>query len=146
MQIDSLVNRAHIVTTYHKKLAKRLREIREDTIWIDGEDVCMAFKPQKMGLRMAHLHETWEQFVEKYMRILSTYRELYKIEVTEDEVKADLEFLRELHSELKERHIIQDTVNLLHEKIHKGKRILVEDCSSSSMDVDHGNHFKILTY
>ena len=31
-----------------------------------------------------------------------------------------------------------DTVVLLNQKIHEGKRILVEDCSSSLMDVDFG--------
>ena len=65
--------RSHIVTLLHKKIAKRLREIRNDTIWISGEDVTMAFKPLKMGLRMAHLVESWEAFQEKYKRVLSTY-------------------------------------------------------------------------
>jgi hypothetical protein len=50
----------------HKKVAHRLREIRNDTIWINGEDIATAFKPMKMGLRMAHLAEPWETFVEKY--------------------------------------------------------------------------------
>lgn len=72
---------------YHKKIAKRLREIRNDTIWIGGEDVCMAFKPQKMGLRIANLAESWDYFKEKYERILQTYKELYKIEITDEELK-----------------------------------------------------------
>ena len=63
-------SRAHIVTAMQKKVAMRLREIRNDTIWINGEDVAMAFKPMKMGLRMAHLvGESWESFLEKYMRV-----------------------------------------------------------------------------
>ena len=37
--------RAHLVTIYQRKIAKRLRELRDDTIWISGEDMCMAFKP-----------------------------------------------------------------------------------------------------
>jgi hypothetical protein len=51
--------RAHIVTAFHKKVAMRLRELRNDTIWVNGEDVSMAFKPMKMGLRMAHLTDSW---------------------------------------------------------------------------------------
>jgi hypothetical protein len=47
-------------TVLHKRLARRLREIRNDTIWINGEDVAMAFKPLKMGLRVAHLADSWE--------------------------------------------------------------------------------------
>lgn len=34
--------------------------------------------------------------------------------------------------------MIQDTVVMLNQKIAEGKRILVEDCSSSLMDVDFG--------
>ena len=49
-------------TVLHKRLARRLREIRNDTIWINGEDVAMAFKPLKMGLRVAHLADSWEVF------------------------------------------------------------------------------------
>jgi adenylosuccinate synthase len=34
--------------------------------------------------------------------------------------------------------MIQDTVVMLNQKIQEGRRILVEDCSSSLMDVDFG--------
>lgn len=54
--------RAHLETAFHKKIAKRLREIRNDTIWVNGEDVSMAFKPMKMGLRVANLVEPWLLF------------------------------------------------------------------------------------
>ena len=33
---------------------------------------------------------------------------------------------------------MSDTVVMLNQKINEGKRILVEDCSSSSMDIDYG--------
>jgi hypothetical protein len=56
-------------TVFHKKVARRLRDIRNDTIWIDGEDVAMAFKPMKMGLRIATLVEPWPVFKEKYLRV-----------------------------------------------------------------------------
>lgn len=67
----------------HKKVARRLREIRNDTIWINGEDVSMAFKPMKMGLRIAHLADNWQTFEDKYKRVRSTYEELFKINVTD---------------------------------------------------------------
>lgn len=76
-------NRAHIETILHKKVAHRLRELRNDTIWINGEDIATAFKPMKMGLRVAHLAEPWETFLEKYQRVRSTYEELYRINLTE---------------------------------------------------------------
>jgi hypothetical protein len=55
----NIICRAHLETVLHKKVAHRLREIRNDTIWINGEDASMAFKPLKMGLRIAHLAEDW---------------------------------------------------------------------------------------
>lgn len=60
------LSRAHIETAFHKKVARRLRELRNDTIWINGEDVSMAFKPMKMGLRIANLVEPWQLFEQKY--------------------------------------------------------------------------------
>lgn len=63
----------------HKKVARRLREIRNDTLMINGEDVSMAFKPMKMGLRIAHLNESWDTFEEKYRRVQSTCEELFRI-------------------------------------------------------------------
>jgi hypothetical protein len=86
--------RAHLETVFHKKIARRLREIRNDTIWIDGEDVTMAFKPMKMGLRVANLVEPWLLFKEKYMRVRSTFQELYKIEISDEDIKEDLENLK----------------------------------------------------
>ena len=50
----------------HKKVAKRLREIRNDTIWVNGSDIAMSFKPMKMGLRMIHLIDSWDEFLDKY--------------------------------------------------------------------------------
>jgi hypothetical protein len=90
------LDRAHLETLLHKKVARRLREIRNDTIWINGEDVAAAFKPMKMGLRIAHLTEPWEVFVEKYQRVRSTYEELYRIQLTDEEIKEDLDHLRKL--------------------------------------------------
>lgn len=136
--LDSFLFRAHIETVLHKKVAHRLREIRNDTIWINGEDIATAFKPMKMGLRVAHLAEPWETFVEKYQRVRSTYEELYRINLTEKEVADDLEQLHLLQSILKKYKMIQDTVVMLNQEMAKGKRILVEDCSSSLMDVDFG--------
>lgn len=55
----------------------------------------MAFKPMKMGLRMAHLvGESWESFLEKYMRVRNTFEELYQIKMSEEETKTDLDTLK----------------------------------------------------
>jgi hypothetical protein len=46
----------------HKKLNERIRELRQDRIWLDSDDVALAFKPLKMGLRTALLKESWTDF------------------------------------------------------------------------------------
>ena len=107
------VCRAHLETVLHKKVARRLREIRNDTIWIDGEDVSMAFKPMKMGLRIATLSEPWDTFEEKYHRVRTTYEELFRINLSIKEIADDLDQLKELRSRLKENKMIHDTVVVL---------------------------------
>jgi PHP family Zn ribbon phosphoesterase len=106
MKVLNFLFRAHIETILHKKVAHRLRELRNDTIWINGEDIATAFKPMKMGLRVAHLAEPWETFLEKYQRVRSTYEELYRINLTEQEVADDLEQLRLLQSVMKKYKMI----------------------------------------
>lgn len=81
-----ILYRAHLETAFHKKIAKRLRELRNDTIWVNGEDVSMAFKPMKMGLRVANLIEPWSLFEQKYQRVQSTFKELYRVEFTDEEM------------------------------------------------------------
>lgn len=98
----------------------------------------MAFKPLKMGLRMAHLADSWENFERKYRRIVTTYEELFRIQLTEEELSTDFEYLKQLQTIVNEHKLVTDTVLLLNQKMNEGKRILVEDCSSSSMDMDHG--------
>ena len=58
--------------------------------------------------------------------------------MTDEEIKEDMDFLRQMHSKVNDHKMIQDTVVMLNKRIGEGKRILVEDCSSSSMDVDTG--------
>mmetsp|Transcript_15134 Transcript_15134/g.10993 ORF Transcript_15134/g.10993 Transcript_15134/m.10993 type:complete len:157 (-) Transcript_15134:87-557(-) len=104
----------------------------------------MAFKPMKMGLRVAHLAEnnySWPDFKEKYLRVMSTYQELFgcgELSAQEPEIANDLDFLRRLQECLREDKLVDDTVVMLNKHINEGKRILVEDCSSSSMDIDYG--------
>lgn len=108
-----MIFRCHIETVMHKKIARKLRDIRNDTIWVNGSDICLAFKPMKMGLRIAHLLEPWSTFEAKYQRVRQTFSELYRIEIPEEEIKADLELLRQLQSKLKEHSLVTETVSLL---------------------------------
>ena len=67
-----------------------------------------------------------------------TCEQLYNIELTKEDVLEDLEALKELRSIIKATGLVDDTVVLLNKEIKNQKRIIVEDASSSSMDVDTG--------
>jgi hypothetical protein len=50
-----------------------LKEIRQDKIWLNPEDICYSFKPAKLGLRVIHLTGgPWQEFVQKYEKIQNT--------------------------------------------------------------------------
>ena len=126
-------------TELHKVIAYKIREIREDTVWINGSDIAMTFKPLKMGLRMAHLAEdNWSTFKEKYLRIVKSAEKLYRIELSSKDIELDLEKLRMLHEVINQKKLVTDTVHLLNQEIKAGKRFLAEDASSTNMDIDLG--------
>lgn len=59
--------------------------------------------------------------------------------LTPEEREIDLDKFHQLYSTFKEhKEIVCDTVSLLNREIRNGKRILVEDSSSTSMDIDTG--------
>jgi len=39
----------------HRKIRDKIRQTRADKIWLSCEDMTQAFKPMKMGLRLANL-------------------------------------------------------------------------------------------
>ena len=135
----NISDRSHLVTALHRKIKTRLREIRNDNIWLDPEDICYSFKPAKLGLRTHHLVDgPWQDFVDSYERVKEAVEKLYRIELSNEEKEADLEQFNRLREILKRFDLVKDTVMLINSEIKAGKRILVEDCSSSSLDIDTG--------
>ena len=59
-------DRSNLVTNLHKRIAEKLSGIRNDSLWLCGEDVTQSFKPIKMALRMGRLVEDWNEFEDKY--------------------------------------------------------------------------------
>ena len=60
------------------------------------------------------------------------------MELSAEEREADLHNFKLVRKIMKQNQMIHDTSLLLNQEIHRGKRILAEDCSSSLMDEDHG--------
>lgn len=122
----------------HRKIRDKIRASRKDSVWLSCEDVSQGFKPLKMGLRTALLMEPWNEFVETYDRVLRTSDSIFNVEVSKEEREADLDNFRQLRDIIIQHGFVQDTISLLNAEIQAGKRILVEDCSSTTMDVDSG--------
>lgn len=105
--IDVKKCRCHLVTEMHRKIRDRVRQTRQDKIWLSCEDISQAFKPMKMGLRMAKLSNLdWQEFVVSYDKIQQTCDALFKIEVSREEREADLDNFRQLREILLEHNLI----------------------------------------
>ena len=94
-------DRCNLVTVFHHRIQERLRQVRkeafeDDELWLHGECIAQAFKPMKMALRVSHLVDDWSEFHDKYSRVRSTCEKLFNIQLTEEEVKTDLEAFRSL--------------------------------------------------
>lgn len=122
----------------HRKIKDSIRECRQDKIWLSSEDIAQAYKPMKMGLRLALLRDDWTLFKEAYDRVAKTSNNVFSVDVTMEEREKDLHYMHELRDIILRDELVQDTVVHLNQEIKKGKRILVEDCSSSTMDIDTG--------
>jgi len=48
-------DRCHFITELHNKICLKLKDIRQDKIWLDQQDICSSFKPARLGLRVCHL-------------------------------------------------------------------------------------------
>jgi len=92
----------------------------------------------KMGLRLALLKDDWNTFVDSYDRVLRTSDTVFNVEVTKAEREKDLDYMNQLREIILKYDLVQDTIMHLNSEIKAGKRILVEDCSSTSMDIDTG--------
>jgi adenylosuccinate synthase len=133
-------DRSNLVTAVHKAVAEKILEIRKSSkpCWLDGEDITSAYKQMKMGLRVNHLMQDWGEFYDKYLRVRDTSAKLFNIEVSDDVVTEDLDRLKVMRDIFVSNECVKDTVLLVNREIKNKKRFLVEDASSTSMDVDTG--------
>lgn len=80
----------------------------------------------------------WEDFVDDYMRVAHVTEKLFGMQLDKAKQAQDLDNFMKLREILLQHRLVDDTVLLLNKEIKEKKRILVEDASSSSMDVDAG--------
>ena len=115
-------DRCSLVTALHHKIEERLRYVRkeafeDDELWLHGQCITHAFKPMKMALRVSHLVDDWNEFHDKYSRILSTCEKLFNIQLSPEEVKSDLDAFMSLRDVLVDNKLVDDTVVLLNKEM-----------------------------
>ena len=84
----------------HRKVRDKIRASRQDSIWLNCEDVAEGFKPLKMGIRTVNLLEPWDEFIDTYDRVLKTSDTIFNVEVSKEERETDLENFRSLRDSL----------------------------------------------
>jgi len=70
--------------------------------------------------------------------VTKTSEQLFHINITKEERERELDNFRRLRETVLVGGNVKDTILLLNDEIKAGKRILVEDCSSSTHDIDSG--------
>lgn len=105
-----LSQRCHLVTEMHRKIKDSIRECRQDKIWLSSEDIAQAYKPMKMGLRLALLRDDWTLFKEAYDRVAKTSNNVFSVDVTMEEREKDLHYMHELRDIILRDELVKDTV------------------------------------
>ena len=91
-----------------------MKEVRKESgIWLSPTDIAYAYKPLKMGLRIANLHEPWDDFVVSYDRVVNTCSQIFQVELSREEREADLDAFRRMRDTMKKNQMIHDTSFLL---------------------------------
>lgn len=71
----------------------------------------------KMGLRFSHLVDDWQEFEDKYMRVKKTSEQIYNIEIGDQDLKEDLDYLKKLRDVCIKNNLVDDTVVTLNKVI-----------------------------
>ena len=130
-------DRAHIVTSIHidadgaheKALAASGLGTTKR-----GIGPTYASKMMRIGLRVGDLGH-WNTFVEKYNRLADFYEKAYNLKI--DRTKEINEFDGLRH---KIAPMVVDSVQVIGEALHSGKRILAEGANALMLDIDYGSY------
>ncbi|OGJ63519.1 adenylosuccinate synthase [Candidatus Peribacteria bacterium RIFCSPHIGHO2_02_FULL_53_20] len=128
---------AHILFEFHKEIDGVLEERRSKTgtdIGTTRRGIGPAYmdKAARMGIRMERLGHDISEELRKRAHDLQT---CYGITLN---AKRELKQLHEAAAILKD--CVTDTIDLLHEHMQAGKRILIEGAQATLLDIDHGTY------
>jgi len=125
-------SRAHIVTSFHKKMDEIEDNIRKIGTTRRGIGPTYETKVKRVGLRMGDLYDT-----NKLLKRLKMMTELWGI-YEEVEVKREAEKLYTLAKEFKKN--VKDTEIWINEAMDAGKRVLFEGSQAILLDIDFGTY------
>ncbi|EGT43681.1 hypothetical protein CAEBREN_17239 [Caenorhabditis brenneri] len=90
------------------------------------------------GIRVADLMADFEEFSEKYRRLVEHYKKQFpSIEVNVEEELGRFKQHREKLAELK---LVGDTVGFIHDQRNAGKQVLIEGANGALLDIDFGTY------
>ncbi|CAI5453175.1 unnamed protein product [Caenorhabditis angaria] len=90
------------------------------------------------GIRVADLMADFDEFSEKYKRLVDHYKKQFPtIEVNVEEELARFKTHRDKLAEL---NLVGDTVGFIHEQRSLGKQVLIEGANGALLDIDFGTY------
>lgn len=141
-------SRAHLVFDFHRH-ADNLREVELSGSSGDGKGIgttgkgigpTYSTKASRSGLRVHHLISNqpggWEEFENKYKRLLQTRR--WRYGDFEHDMEAELELYKVFREKL--RPFVVDSVEFIHNAIRANKKILIEGANALMLDIDFGTY------
>ncbi|PAV59258.1 hypothetical protein WR25_09900 [Diploscapter pachys] len=133
---------AHLVFSVHAQVDGR----QEDTLAAKnkigttnrGIGPTYSSKCFRNGIRVADLMGCFEEFSERYRRLVEHYKKQFpSIDV---DLEAELAKFKVHREKLKELDLVGDTVGFIHKMRKEGKAILVEGANGALLDIDFGTY------
>ncbi|KHJ80342.1 putative adenylosuccinate synthase [Oesophagostomum dentatum] len=90
------------------------------------------------GIRVADLMGDFEEFTERYMRLVEHYKKQFP--TIDVDTTAELARFKEHRAKLMELNLVGDTVSRLHELRKQGRSVLVEGANGAFLDIDFGTY------
>lgn len=142
IDVDNLYisDKAHVIMPYHIEMDKLLERLRGDNkIGTTARGIGPSYcdKYERSGIRMEDLiSNNFEKLARNNIQRKNEFLSLYNKE-TLDEDKIIKEYKQ--YAEYLKPYVT-DTVNLLHELLRKGEKILCEGAQATLLDIDFGSY------
>ncbi|MGN1298634.1 MAG: adenylosuccinate synthase [Candidatus Scatovivens sp.] len=142
IDVDNLYisDKAHVIMPYHIEMDKLLESLRGDNkIGTTARGIGPSYcdKYERSGIRMEDLiSNNFEKLARNNIQRKNEFLSLYNKEaLDEDKIIDEYRYYAEYL-----KPYVTDTVNLLHELLRKGEKILCEGAQATLLDIDFGSY------